>query len=194
MAGNPMVADNPETFADLDGHETTGTNCDANTSVDCAGKPITDQKPKTPPPQNSGNATDKTAKPQEQQKPPSWTKDKPLPDDPSKLGPDWHPDPKHDPEGKSGDKRYVNDKTADKIDWHKGVPGQPGEGAKDHWHWVPGGKKDKEHYHPGDNIKRQILGGISVGATGYIIYRLIRMLPSLIPGAWETIPLNFVTP
>jgi hypothetical protein len=62
-----MVADNPETFADLDGHETTGTNCDANTSVDCAGKIKTDKPPQPPPPQNSGNATDKTAKPQDQQ-------------------------------------------------------------------------------------------------------------------------------
>jgi RHS repeat-associated protein len=38
-----MVEDNPETFADLDGHETTGTNCDANTSVDCSGHINTDQ-------------------------------------------------------------------------------------------------------------------------------------------------------
>jgi RHS repeat-associated protein len=62
-----MVADNPETFADLDGHETTGTNCDANTSVDCAGKIRSDKPPQPPPPQNSGNATDKTAKPTPQE-------------------------------------------------------------------------------------------------------------------------------
>ncbi|MGC2831080.1 MAG: hypothetical protein WB627_21255 [Candidatus Acidiferrum sp.] len=41
-------------------------------------------------------------------KPPSWDPKKPFPDDPTKLGPDWKPDPQHDPGGKSGDERYVN--------------------------------------------------------------------------------------
>jgi RHS repeat-associated protein len=65
-----MVADNPETFADLDGHDSTGSSgaaCDANTSVDCAGKIKTDKPAQPPPPQNSGNATDKTAKPTPQE-------------------------------------------------------------------------------------------------------------------------------
>jgi hypothetical protein len=33
------------------------------------------------------------------------------------------------------------------------------------------------------------------GATlGYIVYRVVRMLPSLLPPFWETIPVNLVVP
>lgn len=34
---------------------------------------------------------------------------------------------------------------------------------------------------------------ITIG-TGYLIYKGIRLLPSLIPSFWWTIPLNFATP
>jgi len=34
----------------------------------------------------------------------------------------------------------------------------------------------------------------TVGGTGYIIYRCVRMLPSLFPPLWETIPLNAAAP
>jgi hypothetical protein len=41
----------------------------------------------------------------------------------------------------------------DKVEWHPGIPGKPGEMGKDHWHWLPGGEKEKPHYSPGDRIK-----------------------------------------
>jgi hypothetical protein len=126
------------------------------------------------------NAADKPPSQPEQQKPASWDPTKPLPDDPSKLGPDWKPDPTHDPQGRSSDDRFVNDKTGDKVDWHKGVPGGKGEDAKDHWHWVPGGEKEKSHYHPGDIIKNT---GIAVGlgaAAGTIIHIIIETAPEWI--------------
>jgi RHS repeat-associated protein len=194
-----MVRDNPETFADLDGHDGDGSgdsggssSASTSSSTSSTTQPPQQQPPAPPPPppsqtgQNSGTGQNQTPQP-------SWDKTKPLPDDPSKLGPAWKPDEKHDPDGKSGDKRYTNDK-GDKLDWHKGVPEKPGEQGKDHWHWVPNGQKDKTHYHPGDTVKRQILGGIYIGGAGYIIYRVIRMLPSLTPWTWETIPLNAATP
>ncbi|WP_263409587.1 RHS repeat-associated core domain-containing protein [Terriglobus tenax] len=43
-------------------------------------------------------------------------------------------------------------------------------------------------------FNRQIIGGISVGLGGYITYRVIRMLPSLLPPLWETIPANLALP
>jgi WTIP toxin of polymorphic toxin system component len=36
--------------------------------------------------------------------------------------------------------------------------------------------------------------GVEVGVTAYVIYRVVRMLPSLAPPLWETIPLNAALP
>jgi hypothetical protein len=104
-------------------------------------------------------------------KPPSWDPKKPLPDSPDKLGPDWKPDPQHDPGGKSGDKRYVNP-DGDKVDWHKGDPnGKSYWDKHDHWHWVPGGEKEKWHYEPGDKIKSTAVKAAIV--TAIIVYVIV---------------------
>lgn len=180
------VGDNPTTLRDptgllAEGEETTCMKTSGSGA--CVG--ARDEE-------DSSDAATDVGQAQKSDQLPSWTPDKPLPKDPTGLGPDWKRDPGHKA---PNDERYVNDK-GDKLDWHKGIPGEPGEMGKDHWHWVPGGNKDKEHYHPGDRIKfrRQILGGISVGLTGYIMYRTIRMLPSLTPWTWETIPANAAIP
>jgi hypothetical protein len=107
------------------------------------------QQPTTP----SQNPTDAQAQQQKKSdQPASWDKTKPLPDDPTKLGPDWKRDPGHKA---PNEERYVNDKTGDKLDWNKGKPGG-GKRWRDnpHWHWVPGGEKQPGHYEPGDTVKR----------------------------------------
>lgn len=35
---------------------------------------------------------------------------------------------------------------------------------------------------------------VVVGGTAYIIYRCVRMVPSLLPPFWGTIPVNIITP
>ena len=59
----------------------------------------------------------------------SWTPDKPLPDDPSGLGPDWSQNTKHkNPNGE----QWVNEKTGEKVDFDKAQPGEEGWKGKDH--------------------------------------------------------------
>jgi RHS repeat-associated protein len=107
----------------------------------------------------------------------SWTPDDPFPSDPSGLGPDWSRDTAHKA---PNDERYVDSK-GNKVDWHKGQPGAKNWGGKDHWHWVPGGDKQDEHYRPGDTIKKYG-PPIGVGAVvGAIVYTIIRTAPAWLP-------------
>jgi RHS repeat-associated protein len=47
----------------------------------------------------------------------------------------------------------------------------------------------------GDNCKKQVAIVVAAGGTTYVIYRCIRMLPSLVvPPLWPTIPLNAAVP
>jgi RHS repeat-associated protein len=89
----------------------------------------------------------------EPSKQPSWDPSKPLPDDPSKLGPDWKKNPDHnDPNGEE----YVNDKTGEKIEWNKGRPGSWGPKAdrgKDGWHYTPPGGVRGKQVDPGQVLK-----------------------------------------
>jgi RHS repeat-associated protein len=110
-----------------------------------------------------------------QQKPPSWDPSKPLPDDPSKLGPDWKRDIQHKA---PNDERYVNDK-GDKIDWHKGQLGEKNWQGRDHWHWVPASEKQDQHYKPGDTIKT----AVQVGAWGAAAAIMIRVIITIGEGA-----------
>ena len=110
----------------------------------------------------------------------SWDPSKPLPDDPSKLGPDWQRDPNHQ---SPNDERYVNDKTGDKLDWHEGQPGEMGNKGEDHWHWVPGGKKQDEHYSPGDTIKQYAPTAVGVGVALGVIESIIETVPIWLPVA-----------
>jgi uncharacterized protein RhaS with RHS repeats len=123
-----------------------------------------------------------------------------LPGDPSGLGPEWTPDPTHqDPNGER-----FRDSSGRYIDWHKGRPGEPGWKGKDHWHDNGG----KEHLPPGTDVpdpapvpnpsnlspgQKGLIGAGVVGG-GYLIYRGIRMLPSLLPPLWPTIPVNLAVP
>lgn len=64
---------------------------------------------------------------------------------------------------------------------------------------VPKGSGGRPH----NNIRRseideevlsKILGGAAAAGTGYLIYRGARMLPSLLPPLWATIPANIIAP
>ena len=107
--------------------------------------------------------------------PSSWTPDKPLPNDPKDLGPDWKKNPEHkDPNGE----QYVNDETGEKLEWNKGRPGQPGNRRKDHWHYTPpGGKRGREHFGPGETVKKLIV----VTGAGVAIHVIIETAPEWAP-------------
>ena len=129
----------------------------------------------------TGKGWNQPMKANQDQKPPSWDPSKPLPDNPSKLGPDWTRDRGHKA---PNDERWVNDKTGDKLDWHEGNPKAP-KGtwdATDHWHWVPAGEKKDEHYEPGDVIKKAapVAGA---GLAALIIRTIIQMAPEVAPAA-----------
>lgn len=126
--------------------------------------------------------------------PDSWTPDKPFPNNPSELWPGWVKDTGF---RAPNDENWINPSTGNGVQWHPAMPGEPGDKGKDHWHWMPGGTKEKRHYYPGQKVRmfnRQIIGGLSVGAGGYITYRIIRMIPSLFPTLWGTIPANVAIP
>jgi RHS repeat-associated protein len=123
-----------------------------------------------------------------------------LPNDPSGLPGDWQLDPSHrDPNGE----RWRHP-SGDSLDWHKGRPGMPGWRGKDHWHHNGGNK----HLPPGAEVPDPPEDGESCGdecqqkvatvvttATGvYIVYRCLRMIPSLAPPLWWSIPANAAAP
>lgn len=64
------------------------------------------------------------------------------------------------------------------------------------WEWDGDKHKRGKAYDPsvGKDATKIIVGTAITAATGYFIYRGIRMLPSLLPPFWWSIPLNAVTP
>lgn len=52
----------------------------------------------------------------------------------------------------------------------------------------------KRKTHNFANIGIGIGVGVGIGLGGYVIYRGVRMLPSLVPALWWTIPANAVMP
>ena len=81
----------------------------------------------------------------------------------------------------------------------------PGDVSFPHDHLWENGERQKDHLPPSpdykivteENLEKVgetiIISGTVVG-TGYLIYRGIRMLPSLFPALWWTIPANVATP
>ena len=70
-----------------------------------------------------------------------------------------------------------------------------GEGWRRHY---PNGFHD--HVYPGGKVRTHdialypVAKGIIGAGGGYLAYRGLRMLPSLVPVLWPTIPYNLVTP
>jgi RHS repeat-associated protein len=159
-----MVADDPETFADLDGHWQEGPH--VGSTMRGQGLELTDEarqgepppQPKPAPQEQKPDQKPEPPKQPDPNKPPSWDPKKPLPDDPQKLGPDWKRDPNHKA---PNDERYKNP-NGDKLDWHKGKPGEKGWQGKDHWHW----NEHDWHFKPGDTVK-SVATAITVGVIVY---------------------------
>ena len=67
----------------------------------------------------------------------------------------------------------------DKLDWHKGKPGEKGWKGKDHWHW----NEHDWHFKPGDAVKRTAVA-ITVGVVVYwVVSEASRLFPprNLVP-------------
>ena len=167
-----MTRNNPETFADLDGHDLEapaeyGGNVTVAGPGDFGPPPTmatvnnlgdfgenyyatafctSDNCPQS---QNSGTGQGQSdAKTPEPEKPPSsWKPGQPFPNDPKDLGPDWR---KNDEHRAPNGEQWVNDKTGEKLDFDRGRPGMPGRRQEDHWHYTPPGGDRGEHKRPGD--------------------------------------------
>ena len=126
-----------------------------------------------------------------------------LPDSPAGLGGGWSQDDGHrNPNGEKWDHE-----SGTSVEWHPGQDGKPGWGGKDHWH-VDGGKKhlppgtdvpdfpseDDPEACPDDSSCRNVATSVVVGGVAYIVYRCVRMIPSLFPPLWPTIPANAIAP
>jgi hypothetical protein len=71
-----------------------------------------------------------------------------------------------------GNPEYYAEDLLGKLDWHKGDPNGKGYWEQnDHWHWIPGGKKEKWHYEPGDTIKSATVKAVIV--TAVIVYWIV---------------------
>lgn len=104
------------------------------------------------------------------------------------------------PDGGTTTRRFGPDGRA-VVDIDQGHGGPEHGGAPDphahDWDW---GKKPPRQT-PGraltpeeqETIKKAAAGAAVVG-TGYIIYRVVRFLPSLAPPLWPTIPANLAIP
>ncbi len=124
-----------------------------------------------------------------------------LPNDPSELGDGWSRDHGHrHPHGEKWDHE-----SGTSVEWHPAQEGKPGWRGKNHWH-VNGGKK---HLPPGEEVPEfpddegmcdsgsdceTAVKVVAVGGATYIIYRCVRMIPSLFPPLWGTIPANAAIP
>jgi hypothetical protein len=91
-----------------------------------------------------------------------------------------------------------------------GQPGASWDEKEGHWdvddgnrnrtRWLPNGTQVDHYNNPIKTSMRlpttkQVIIGIGALGTGYLIYRGVRMLPSLlIPPLWPTIPLNAAIP
>jgi len=152
-------------------------------------------------------------------------KPKNQPVDPVPTGPDGKPTPPPVPVPKcptckwiwsddgsnSRGGRWVSDQDPDVpgetpgASWDTGSRGGPG-----HWDVDDGtGKKNRQRYYPDGRtmpedvahppgwrpIWKTVEVGATAAATGYVVYRVVRMIPSVvIPPLWPTIPLNAAIP
>jgi len=173
-----MVSDDPETSADLDGHYSFGPlslpgiggeGC-RNMKL-CENTEKQDQSDKQQAQQTAQNQQQEEEKNQKAKQDPQKS-DIVLPDDPSKLGPEWKRDPGYkNPNGE----RWVNP-NGDSLEFEKGRPGFPGWRGKDHWHWGSKGEKEKKHYRPGDTIRTYgpaVAKAAATVAVGAVILRTI---------------------
>lgn len=75
------------------------------------------------------------------------------------------------------------------------VPSPPGWVKKElkereGWDWDA---KNKQ-YQDGQSVKKAVAGGTIIVGGGYVVYRIVRFIPSLLPPFWSTIPANALCP
>jgi RHS repeat-associated protein len=187
-----FVTDNPTTLTDPTGLHGTCSAEVANSHGGCQPAPTPEcgggEDGPGPCSQNSAlksrvNGKKDSAPGQNQagEKPSSWAPDKPLPKDPTGLGPDWKKNPDYkNPHGEE----YVNDKTGEKIEWNKGRPGPWGPNAdrgKDGWHYTPPGGVRGRQFDPGQTIKRVTIGTAAAAGAAALLKAIIDTAPEWIP-------------
>jgi len=184
-----MVRDNPESFADLDGHMAFPGECwmgDAGCGVGQKSTTGNDDQKNQNQPQDQPKPDPNAPKP-DPNKPILWPKDRPLPDDPTKLGPDWKKNPNyHHPYGEE----YVNDKTGEKLEWNKGRPGYWGPKAdrgKDGWHYTPPGGVRGKQIDPGKTLKAATTVGFWA-TVAVVTARVATAIGEALAGGGEAIP------
>lgn len=179
------VSNNPVTGIDPDGHMCMINGhglreCNSGNNDWIIGRDM-DETPGSDSGQQSGNSTQQPNNQSGQanqpsnpnQPPPSWDKTKPLPKDPSGLGPDWKKNPKYkNPNGAE----YVNDKTGEKIEWNQGRPGPwppTADRGKDGWHYTPPGGQRGPQMDPGAILRTTVKVGFW-GTAAAITFRLFQ--------------------
>jgi len=81
------------------------------------------------------------------------------------------------------------------VSWDPSGHWDHNDGKGDRTRWLPGGGGQVDHWGVPIPSTKQIVIGIGAVGTGYLIYRGIRMLPSVVfPPLWPTIPLNAAIP
>ncbi|HEX4004074.1 MAG TPA: RHS repeat-associated core domain-containing protein [Candidatus Acidoferrales bacterium] len=189
-----MVRDNPETFADLDGHnnnegagnggdpgfcsgdKTTGVGCQfiLNHNKEFGiGQGSADKAGSAGESPQQNNDQNQDQQDQNQPQTPFLAMAKGGKGRPGK-----------------GERRHTA-KPDDPGKHARPIPGKPGRWQVRDPHtgkWIP-----KPPGWSPDTKKRVILG-VEVGTGAYITYRVIRMVPSLFPALWETIPANAAIP
>ena len=182
------VLDNPLSFRDADGHEVGADTLqelqkitsDSGNAAQNQSEPVLmaqNQNPNQSQSSSSSSSGGRVNSPAQGQPPDSTVK---IPD-----GKGGSTDRTFGPDGRAvkdvdtGHDHGAGDPHAHDWDWSKASPRGPGR---------PLTPEEKQA------LKRVGEGAAAVG-TGYIIYRVVRMAPSvLIPPLWETIPLNAVIP
>jgi hypothetical protein len=200
------VRNNPVSRVDADGH--LDMFCRGAAESACGGINLT---PETTTQEQAAQASEQAAALQAQQQ----TTPAPTNPDGSPAKPPNPPPPGKDGQPNDWVRVPGSENRPDKWVPRDPVPspkgGQPGaswDGKDGHWdvdngngnrtRWLPDGTQVDHYNNPIKNLQlpttKQVVIGIGAVGTGYLIYRGIRMLPSLLPPLWPTIPLNVAIP
>lgn len=80
-------------------------------------------------------------------------------------------------------------------EWQQNRCGPPPPGA---WHWATRPRPQPREWRGPPVSAREVAevaaGGAAALGLGYLIYRGVRMMPSLLPPLWPTIPVNLAVP
>jgi len=111
------------------------------------------------------------------------------------------PDSSDHIDGPDGQIRDYNEHGIPKTDYDFGHPEHHPSLDSPHAHdwevvdgeWVRGPARDVEP-NEGPPVAQYVAVGAAGVGVGYLLYRGVRMIPSLFPAAWPTIPLNLAVP